>query len=67
MKNGIARRVKLVVEAYILCGSIVRNALSPRAVKNVMAVRPKATAMGRLIITNARRTTKIKIVSMESP
>ena len=64
IKNGIARRVKPVVEAYILWGSMVRSEPLPKPTKNVMAVRAMATAMGTLIMIKISRTRKIIKVSI---
>jgi hypothetical protein len=64
MKKGIASSVKLVVEAYILCGSIVKSELLPKPMKNVMAVRAMATAMGILIRINTNNSKKIINVSI---
>jgi len=64
IKNGMASSVKLVVEAYILCGSIVKSELLPKPMKNEMAVRPMATAIGRLIIISTNKSKKIISVNI---
>jgi hypothetical protein len=64
MKKGIASSVKLVVEAYILWGNMVKREALPRPMKKTMAVRAMATAMGTLIIINTSNTKKIINVSI---
>jgi hypothetical protein len=64
MKKGMARSVKLVVEAYILWGSMVKSEPLPRPTKNPMAVRAIATAIGTLIIMSTNSTRKIINVSI---
>jgi hypothetical protein len=67
IKKGIASSVKLVVEAYILWGSIVRSEPWPKPIKNIMAVRAIATAMGILIKINTNNRQKISNVSIYKP
>jgi hypothetical protein len=64
MKKGIASSVKLVVEAYILWGNIVKREALPKPMKNMMAVMAMATAMGTLMMINTSNTKKIINVSM---
>jgi hypothetical protein len=67
MKNGIARSVNPVVEAYILCGSMVSSEAFSRPVKNMIAVRAIATAIGMSIIISSNNTVKIIKVSILWP
>jgi hypothetical protein len=64
IKKGIASRVKLVVEAYILWGSMVRSGALPKPTKKEIAVRAMATAMGTLIMIKISKTRKIINVSI---
>ena len=64
IKKGIASSVKPVVEAYIRCGNMVSSDPLPRPMKNRIAVKHIATAMGMFKTMNARRTAKIDRVSM---
>jgi hypothetical protein len=64
MKNGIARSVKPVVEAYILCGNMVSSEAFSKPVKNMIAVRAIATAIGMLMIMSINNTVKIINVSI---
>jgi cytochrome c oxidase assembly factor CtaG len=64
MKKGIASNVKLVVEAYILWGNMVKSDPFPRPTKNAMAVKAIATAMGTLIKMSTNSTRKIINVSI---
>jgi cytochrome c oxidase assembly factor CtaG len=64
IKKGMASNVKLVVEAYILWGSIVKSDPWPKPMKNTMAVRAIATAMGILIRMSTNKSPKISNVSI---
>jgi len=65
MKKGMARSVKLVVPAYIRCGTMLRRAVFPRVRKLRMAVRPMLTAMGS---PRSMRTTSVpKTASVPMP
>jgi hypothetical protein len=64
MKNGMARSVNPVVEAYILCGNMVSKEAFSRLVKNMIAVRAIATAIGKSIIMSTNSTVKIISVSI---
>jgi len=64
MKNGMASRVKLVVEAYIRCGSMVSRELLPSPTNEMIAVSAMATAMGRSIRINTKSRAKMSSVNM---
>ena len=64
MKKGTASSVKLVVDAYILWGSMVKIDWLPKPTKKAIAVRPMATAIGRSIMISTNKTRKIIRVSI---
>lgn len=64
MKKGMARSVNPVVEAYILCGSMVKSEPCPRPMKKTIAVKAMATAIGRLSRMKNNNSAKINSVSI---
>jgi hypothetical protein len=66
IKKGIASSVKLVVEAYILCGSMVKSDPWPKPMKNRMAVKAMATAIGIFNMMSNNKSAKIRSVSILS-
>jgi hypothetical protein len=62
MKNGMARRVKLVVLEYILAGSMHKTLDSPSTIKKITAVSPMAKAIGSPIMMNNINTAKMAAV-----
>src|SRR3974377_1427256 len=67
MKKGMARREKLVVPAYIRCGTIMSRLGVPNARKLRTAVRPMLTAMGIPRNISRTRSPKIAAVTISFP